>query len=88
MIFYLLFFRVGGIVGVIIVFDGVGLVVVVVFGGGDGCVCVCVFLHRACFLAVAPQVLYERYEAEPKLSRRTMKARLLWDAILESQVCV
>ncbi|CAN0491419.1 unnamed protein product, partial [Laminaria digitata] len=30
--------------------------------------------------------LYERYEAQPDLSRRTMKARLLWDAILESQV--
>ena len=33
------------------------------------------------------QVLYERYEAQPELSRRTMKARLLWDAMLESQVC-
>eukprot|EP00752_Nemacystus_decipiens_P014792 g13169.t1 len=30
--------------------------------------------------------LYERYEATEGLSRRTMKARLLWDAILESQV--
>lgn len=38
------------------------------------CVC-CVF-----------QELYERYEATEGLSRRTMKARLLWDAILESQV--
>ncbi|CAM9947053.1 unnamed protein product [Pylaiella littoralis] len=30
--------------------------------------------------------LYEQYEAKEGLSRRTMKARLLWDAILESQV--
>ncbi|CAN0074616.1 unnamed protein product [Ascophyllum nodosum] len=30
--------------------------------------------------------LYERYEAEEGLSRRTMKARQLWEAILESQV--
>jgi len=34
----------------------------------------------------ALQELYERYEATEGLSRRTMKARLLWDAILESQV--
>lgn len=32
------------------------------------------------------QNLYERYEAQAGLSRRTMKARVLWDAILESQV--
>ncbi|CAM9208820.1 unnamed protein product [Sphacelaria rigidula] len=30
--------------------------------------------------------LYERYEAQAGLSRRTVKARVLWDAILESQV--
>lgn len=39
------------------------------------------------FFSLAPysQELYERYEATEGLSRRTMKARLLWDAILESQ---
>lgn len=32
------------------------------------------------------QALYECYEAQDGLARRTMKARVLWDAILESQV--
>lgn len=40
-----------------------------------------------CIPSCCRQALYERYEAQPDLSRRTMKARLLWDAILESQVC-
>ena len=44
--------------------------------------CAFVRISWFCFF----QELYERYEATEGLSRRTMKARLLWDAILESQV--
>lgn len=45
---------------------------------------VCGFLQQ--YLERSLQELYEKYEAQEGLSRRTMKARLLWDAILESQV--